>query len=55
LEEMLLVESRSGCKVDVKYGFGEDGMWATWNLLFCGGDVEEGVIVKIGLARRIID
>ena len=44
-----------GCKVDVEYGFGEDHMRATWDLLFCGGDVGEGFIVKIGLARRIID
>ena len=55
MEEMLLVEFRWGCKVDIEYNFGEDGMWATWNLLFCGGSVGEGVVVKIGLARRIID
>ena len=55
MEEILLVEFRWGCKVDVENGVGEDGMWATWNLLFCGGGVGEGIIVKIGLARRIID
>ena len=55
MEETLLVEFRWGCKVDVEYRFGEVGMWATWNLLFGGGSMREGVIVKIALARRIID
>ena len=47
---MVLVKFCWGCKVDVEYGFIEDGMWVTWNLLFCGGGVGEGVIFKIGLA-----
>ena len=51
---MLLVEFCCGCKLDVEYAFGEDGMWEIWNL-FCGCGVGEGIIVNIRLARRIID
>ena len=51
----MVVEFCWGCKVDFEYVFGKDDMWKTWNLLFCGGGIGEGVIVKIGLVRIIID